>query len=88
MSLAIDRCYCFQRTFAELAEVAEQTGAETVAELQEHVPFGQKCQLCHPYTRRMLRTGETVFHQIVTEADEPEGGVRQPDRDPRTSPAR
>jgi hypothetical protein len=64
-----------------LAEIADQTGAETVDDLQVHVLFGQKCQLCHPYTRRMLRTGETVFHQIVTEADEP-------DRDPSVSPAR
>ncbi|GAB5534858.1 MAG: (2Fe-2S)-binding protein [Rubricoccaceae bacterium] len=81
MSLSIDRCFCFQRTFAELAEVASATGAATVGELQEHVAFGQKCKLCHPYTRRMLRTGETVFNQIVTEADEP-------DRDPSASPAR
>lgn len=70
--MTIDRCYCFDKTFAELAEVADQTGAETVSELQAHVTFGQKCQLCHPYTRRMLRTGETVFHEIVTEEDEPE----------------
>ena len=70
--MTIDRCYCFAKTFAELAEVASATEATTVCELQEHVTFGQKCQLCHPYTRRMLRTGETVFHQIVTEEDEPE----------------
>ena len=69
--LAIDRCLCFGRTFAELAEVAEATGAETVAELQEHALFGRKCRLCHPYVRRMLRTGQTVFHEVVTEADEP-----------------
>jgi len=79
MSITIDRCFCFQRTFAELAEVASATGAETVVELQERVAFGQKCQLCHPYTRRMLRTGETVFHQIVTDADEPKVGVSQPE---------
>ena len=78
--MTIDRCFCFQRTFAELAKVARATGAETVAELQEHVLFGQKCQLCHPYARRMLRTGETVFHQIVTEADEPEAGVLKVER--------
>lgn len=77
MSLTIDRCFCFQKTFAELAEVADQTRAATVADLQAHATFGQKCQLCHPYTRRMLRTGETIFHQIVTEADEPEVRVPQ-----------
>ncbi|MDX1419223.1 MAG: (2Fe-2S)-binding protein [Rubricoccaceae bacterium] len=67
----IDRCSCFGRTFAALKRVAEATGARTVPALQEHVAFGQQCALCHPYVRRMLRTGETVFREIVTEADEP-----------------
>ena len=62
---------CFGTPFAALADVAERTGARSVAELQEHVLFGQKCQLCHPYVRRALRTGQTVFGEVVTEADEP-----------------
>ena len=69
--MTIDRCYCFQKTFATLKVVAEATGATRVAALQEHVEFGQRCKLCHPYVRRMLRTGETVFHEIIEEADEP-----------------
>ena len=68
----IDRCYCFVETFASLKAVAQAKGATCVADLQAHVEFGQNCQLCHPYIRRMLRTGETVFHEIITEADEPE----------------
>ncbi len=72
--MQIDRCFCFHATFATLADVADATGAATVAELQEHARFGQKCRLCHPYVRRMLRTGQTVFHQIITEADEPAPG--------------
>jgi len=71
--MTIDRCFCFDTTFAALAEVAAATGAGTFAELQQHATFGRKCALCHPYARRMLRTGQTVFHQIVTEADEPAG---------------
>jgi bacterioferritin-associated ferredoxin len=67
----IDRCYCFQETFATLKDVAQETGAESVAALQEHVTFGQQCKLCHPYVRRMLRTGKTVFHKVITDADEP-----------------
>lgn len=67
----IDRCYCFQKTFAALKAVAEATGATGVAALQEHVEFGRQCTLCHPYVRRMLRTGATIFHEIVTAADEP-----------------
>lgn len=69
--MTIDRCLCFDWTFAELRDVARSSGAQTVGELQTHVTFGQKCRLCHPYVRRMLRTGETVFHEVVTDADEP-----------------
>ena len=76
--LAIDRCLCFGKPFAELAVVAAGTDAETVAELQEHALFGRKCALCHPYVRRMLRTGETAFHHVVTDEDEPEAGASQP----------
>jgi len=69
MSVHIDRCYCFQRTFAELREVARSTGAESIAELQQHVHFGLRCQLCHPYVHRMLETGEVVFRTILTEEE-------------------
>ena len=63
----IDQCYCFRRTFRELKAVADETGAASVSELQEHMLFGQNCELCHPYVREMLRTGQTVFHQIIRE---------------------
>jgi hypothetical protein len=69
--IRIDRCYCFQQTFAALKEVADGTGAGSVEALQAHVVFGQRCRLCHPYVRRMLRTGTVVFTEIITEADEP-----------------
>ena len=69
--MRIDRCYCFQRTFAELKEVAETHDARSVPDLQRHVTFGLRCGLCHPYVRRTLRTGQTVFHEIVTAKDEP-----------------
>lgn len=72
MCLHIDRCFCYSTTFAELHAVADATGAATVAELQDHATFGHNCKLCHPYARRMLRTGETVFREIVTARDEPE----------------
>lgn len=65
--MTIDRCSCYGKTFAELKAVAEATGARSVEALQEHVTFGQNCRLCHPYVRRMLETGETVFHEIIEE---------------------
>ncbi len=70
----IDRCYCFQQTFSEIKCVAHETGADTIEDLQDHVVFGHNCQLCHPYVRRMLRTGETVFNHIVRAEDEPTHG--------------
>lgn len=68
----IDRCYCHQTLFADMKPIADATGATTVPTLQAHADFGNGCQLCHPYVRRMLRTGETVFHEIVTAQDEPD----------------
>lgn len=65
----IDRCYCFQVRFARLKAIVEKTGADTIAALQEEVQFGQQCQLCHPYVRRMLETGTTVFHETLPQED-------------------
>ena len=70
--MRIDRCYCFQKTFVELKTTAAATGAGSVAALQQHTDFGRRCGLCHPYVRRMLRTGAVIFDHIVTEADEPD----------------
>lgn len=78
--MRIDRCFCFQKTFAELKEVAEATETTSVNDLQEHVTFGENCQLCHPYVRRMLTTGETVFHEIIepNETNGEPGGSGEP----------
>lgn len=69
--LAIDRCLCFAARFSDLRTIAKATEAQTVADLQKHALFGRQCGLCHPYVRRMLRTGQTVFDAVVTDADEP-----------------
>lgn len=65
--IRIDRCQCFQAIFDELKQVAVETGSQSVEELQQHVEFGVRCRLCHPYVRRMLRTGETVFHEVIVD---------------------
>lgn len=61
----IDRCICYQELFADLKDVADATGADSVTALQQHVEFGLNCGMCRPYVRRMLQTGETVFHEII-----------------------
>lgn len=69
----IDRCYCYEKSFAELKEVADNTESATIAQLQEHVTFGENCQLCHPYVRRMLDTGQTTFRKVLESEDDTSG---------------
>ncbi|NNE34604.1 MAG: (2Fe-2S)-binding protein [Rhodothermales bacterium] len=71
MPYRIDKCLCFGRRFDELKEIASENDVRSIEELQEFVLFGMNCMLCHPYVRRMLRTGQTCFSEIVTDADEP-----------------
>ncbi len=55
----VTHCICFRRSFAELKQIAQATGAKTVEELQKHALFGRSCLMCVPYVEHMLRTGET-----------------------------
>lgn len=68
--MPIDRCYCYQQTFADLKAVADATGASTVEGLQQHVTFGENCELCHPYVRCMLDTGQTTFEEVLRAGDD------------------
>lgn len=61
----IDRCYCFDSTFATLKEIAVERGATTIHELQEFADFGKRCALCHPYVKEMLKTGKTAFNEVI-----------------------
>jgi bacterioferritin-associated ferredoxin len=63
--IEIDRCYCFGVLFSTLIEISLQTGAETIPELQKKIVFGRQCELCHAYVKRALKTGESVFNEII-----------------------
>ncbi len=67
MSIHIDRCLCFQVSFEALSEIARHEQITTLDALQQKIVFGEKCQLCHPYVKRMLKTGQTVFNEIISE---------------------
>ena len=67
--MRIDRCICADVTFAEALQ-SLRAGA-TLAQLEGSLGCGATCGMCRPYLRRALRTGQTVFHQIVTDRDEP-----------------
>lgn len=65
--MTLNRCVCFNQTFAKLKEIAQSNGCDTLEALQGHIPFGENCGLCRPYVRRMLQTGETVFREVIKE---------------------
>lgn len=60
----VDRCVCFNVTFARLNAYVEShggSGAVTLEQLQSRFHCGRGCELCVPYIQKMLRTGETSF---------------------------
>jgi bacterioferritin-associated ferredoxin len=50
--------------FGELLPLARARSWE-LADLIRETGCGDECGLCRPYLRRMLATGETIFHAIV-----------------------
>ena len=68
--MRIDRCVCARRRFSDLLDEAEREGW-SCAELMEHTTAGRNCTMCAPYVRRAVRTGVTVFRELVDDADEP-----------------
>lgn len=67
MGICIDRCICFDRSIDQLVQVARDNDACSLDDLSHHVDFGQKCGLCRPYVRRALETGQTTFHEVLTD---------------------
>jgi len=63
-AVEIDRCVCLNRRFVDLLPMARARGFD-LADLMRATGCGDQCGLCRPYLRRMLSTGETVFHQII-----------------------
>ena len=65
-AILVNRCICRNTAFAELLSRARANDWDLLA-LMQATGAGAQCGLCRPYLRRMLRTGETDFHQLLTE---------------------
>ena len=65
-TVLISRCICKAMPFGELLVQATERGWN-LADLVRETGCGGQCGLCRPYLSRMLRTGETEFHEIITE---------------------
>jgi bacterioferritin-associated ferredoxin len=60
----IDRCYCTQRTFKELIEIAERDNLD-MPELCEQEGCGLNCGWCVAYLKQALLTGQTGFAELL-----------------------
>ncbi len=64
----IDRCTCFDRTFAEI-KAAMPESTTTLEAITKRFGCGGDCGICRPYLAQMLKTGETVFTEILIRED-------------------
>lgn len=63
-SVRIDRCLCEDKPFAKLLDLARRE-ALTLPALARREGCGTHCGWCVAYLRRGLRTGETVFGELL-----------------------
>jgi bacterioferritin-associated ferredoxin len=68
-AVLVSRCICRDMRFADLLPLARHN-SWTLADLMRETGCGAQCGLCRPYLRRMLRTGETEFHELLMAEDE------------------
>lgn len=71
--VTISRCVCKDTSFQTLMDAAAEQ-RWNLASLMEATGCGAECGLCRPYLRRMLATGQTVFHEILVEPEAAPGG--------------
>lgn len=58
----IDRCVCRNIRFEEILSLLQ--GENDFEAALSKVQFGDKCKICHPYIKKMLKTGQTMFTKI------------------------
>jgi bacterioferritin-associated ferredoxin len=68
--MRVDRCVCHGVSIQDILELAKAEKL-TPQQLEDRLICGTGCGICRPYVRRALRTGQTVFTQVVRDADEP-----------------
>lgn len=47
-----------------MQQVMVHNNFKTFDELKQHITFGENCQLCVPYVKKMIETGKTEFEYI------------------------
>jgi bacterioferritin-associated ferredoxin len=73
-SVLVSRCICKATSFEDLLPIARAHDWH-LGDLMRETGCGAQCGLCRPYLRRMLRTGETEFYELLS--DETPGAERK-----------
>jgi bacterioferritin-associated ferredoxin len=63
-SVLVSGCICKATPFGELYPRAVAAGW-SLDDLMRETGCGTQCGLCRPYLRRMLRTGQTAFTELL-----------------------
>ncbi len=72
--MRIDRCVCHAVPFERVLRHCREHPDAGFEDVRRALKCGSGCGLCEPYVRRLMRTGQTVFHQVITARDEPPPG--------------
>ncbi len=67
-SISVSQCICQVTPFERLLAQAKASGWD-LEDLVRETGCGARCGLCRPYLSRMLRTGQTEFHELLTQDD-------------------
>lgn len=71
----VERCICYDISFAELKAIADRTGAD-LETLSAKTGCCTGCGMCRPYVELMLKTGRTSFPLLpiaqLRKLDQPE----------------
>jgi bacterioferritin-associated ferredoxin len=67
-SVLVSGCICKATSFEVLRARATASGWD-LSELMRETGAGAQCGLCRPYLRRMLRTGQTEFYELLDPDD-------------------
>ena len=67
-NVLVSGCICKATSFEVLLPMARERQWDLSALMRE-TGCGAQCGLCRPYLRRMLRTGQTAFHELLSADD-------------------
>lgn len=62
----INKCVCFDTTFKEMKSIMKKYDLKNLNELRKVKEVGTNCKLCVPYIEKMISTGQTEFHEIIS----------------------